>query len=316
MYFTGMIKVMSDKPKILLVDDELEIVEFLKGVIDGAGYECVGVSSPVEAINLAKEESFAAIVSDVRMPVMNGVEMISQIKKSAHNANTPVVVLSGALTEEMALRLERLGIIDVMSKPPEMDILLKIIERAARNRTKNTGRHYNPLIKQIFSEAFASAVKNHLTDQITLSEAVINERPLTNIEYCGMVTFVGRRVSGVMSVSYQAGFTAEFARVIMGGDIAGLQLDIFEASAGELAEQVAQQVVSRMKAELGLLVEVWAPLVVHGRYAANPLPATQPRALSTADLNGKKCYMEFALVDLDQEFLGQMDSKSSQVFSA
>jgi CheY-like chemotaxis protein len=307
---------MSDDPKILLVDDELEIVEFLKGVIDGAGYQCVGVSSPVDAINLAKEESFAAIVSDIRMPVMNGIDMISQIKKSPHNANTPVVVLSGALTDEMASRLERLGIIDVMSKPPEMDILLKIIERAAKNRTKNTGRHYNPQIKQIFSEAFATSVKNHLTDSITLREAVINERPLTNIEYCGMVTLIGRRVSGVVSVSYQSGFTAEFARVMMGGDIAGLQLDIFEASAGEIAEQVAQQVVSRMKSELGIHVEVWAPLVVHGRYAANPLPATQPRALATADLNGKKCYMEFALIDLNHEFIGHQDSSSSQIFTA
>jgi CheY-specific phosphatase CheX len=168
----------------------------------------------------------------------------------------------------------------------------------------------------MFSDAFASAVKNHLSDRITLSPVVINDRPLTNIEYCGMVTLLGRRLSGVMSVSYESGFTAEFARVMMGGEIAGMQLDIFEASAGEIAEQIGQKVVMRLKDELGLHTEMLAPLVVHGRYAANPLPSTQPRAMATADLNGKKCYMEFALIDLNQEFSGSQDSASVEIFKA
>jgi DNA-binding response OmpR family regulator len=307
---------MNAKPRILVVDDELEIVDFLKSCLIDAGYECLGVGSSVEAIRHANEESFAAIIADVRMPVINGIEMITQIKMSHHNATTPVVVLSGALTDEMMLRLDRLGIIDVMSKPPEMDILLRIINKAAKNWTKNTGRQYHPGIRKIFSEAFADAVKNNLTGPVTLSEVSINDRPLTNIEFCGMVTLVGRRLSGVLSVSYQSGFTDEFIRVMLGGQIAGLQLDIFETSAGEIAEQVAHQVVKRMKSDLGLYVKSLAPLVVRGRYAANPLPPTQPRAMAAAELNGRKCYMEFALFDLDQEFSGYQDSSASQIFTS
>jgi DNA-binding response OmpR family regulator len=305
---------MSDKAKILLVDDELDIVDYLTGVFDGAGYECIGVSSPMEGIKKAKEESFAAIISDLKMPKMSGIEMISHIKTSPHNANTPVVILSGTLTDEMTLRFEKLGIIDVMSKPPEMDILLRIIEKAAKNRTKKTGRHYNPKITKMFSDAFSNAVKSHLADRIVISDPVVNERSLTNIEYCGMVTLLGRRLSGVLSISYQAGFTSEFARVMMGGDIAGMQLDIFESSAGEVAEQVAHAVVDQLRGEMGFYVESLAPLVVHGRHATNPLPATQPRVMSIGTLNGKNCYMEFALLDLAQDFAGNSDSVDSKIF--
>ena len=304
---------MSDLPKILLVDDEPEIVEYLKIVLEGHGFECVGVNSPADGIVEANKQSFSAIVSDMKMPKMTGIEMIAHIRTSTYNSNTPVIVLSGALTDDMLMKLEKLGIIDVMSKPPDIDVLVRVIQKAAKNRTKKTGKSYNPQITGIVHSSFAATVKSHLGDKISVGPAAINETPMSNIEYCGMVNLIGRRLCGVVTISYQVGFTAEFAKVMMGREIVGKELEIFETSAGEFAEQVVQAVAPALKDALGQHIEPMAPLVVHGRHAAIPLPGTQPRVLSTATLNGKNCYLEFAFMDLAETFAGRVDALDTKI---
>ena len=307
---------MSDQPRILLVDDEPEIVDYLKIVLEGQGFECCGVNSPIDGIAKAKSETFAAIISDMKMPKMSGIEMITEIKTSPKNAGTPVVVLSGALTDDMMTRLEKLGIIDVMSKPPDMDILVKIIQKAAKNKTKNTGKDYDPKITKIFGDAFVTTMKSHLGDQIKLSPPVINDKPLSNIEYCGMISLVGRRLSGVLTISYQHGFTSEFAKVMLGGIVDGKQLEIFETSAGEITEQIAHEAIPYLHHSMGLYVEAMAPIVVHGRHAAIPIPGSQPRVKATGELNGKSCFMEFAFMDLAETFAGKVDSPDTKIIKA
>jgi hypothetical protein len=79
-----------------------------------------------------------------------------------------------------------------------------------------------------------------------------------------------------------------------------------------MAEQVAQTILPGLKA-IGLYIEPTAPMIVHGRNAAIPLAGTQPRILTTATLNGKNCYLEFALVDLAADFAGQADSADVKI---
>jgi DNA-binding response OmpR family regulator len=298
---------MADASRVLLVDDEPEIVEYLKIVLEGHGFDCLGVGTPEDGIAAANKEAFIAIISDMKMPKMSGLEMIAKIKTSTFNAKTPVVMLSGHLTDESMTSLEKMGIIDVMSKPPDIDILVRIIQKATKHTTKKTGKVYNPAIVKLFHDAYVATVKGHLAEKVTVTAAVVNESQLLNIEHCGMITLLGRRLSGVVTVSHQIGFTSEFAKVMMGREIVGKELEIFETSAAEMAEQVAQTIVPGLK-NLGLYIEPTAPLIVHGRNAAIPLAGTQPRILTTATLNGKNCYLEFALVDLASDFAGQADS--------
>lgn len=290
--------------RVLLVDDEPEIVDFLKIILERHNIESVGVYSPMEAIALAEKETFDAIVSDFKMPKMTGLEMIAHIKGGKLNAQTPTIVLSGNLTDELLNRLEKLGIIDVMSKPPEIDILIRIIEKAGRHRPKKTTTAYAPAIVHAFDDAFSETIKGHLGDKVqVLSPAPMESIP-SEIEFCGVVSIFGKRLSGMLAVSYQSGFTLEFASTLLGRAPSDKELEIFETTTGEIAEQVAHVALPRIQKELGLSSLSVAPLIIAGKHAGVPLPATQPRVLIAATLNGKGCFLEFALFDLDEALPG------------
>lgn len=290
--------------RVLLVDDEPEIVDFLKIILERHNIDSVGVYSPVDAIALAEKEQFDAIVSDFKMPKMTGLEMIAHIKGGKLNANTPTIVLSGNLTDELLTRLEKLGIIDVMSKPPEIDILVRIIEKSARHKPKKTSVCYNDAIVRAFDEAFQETIVGHLGDQVKVTSPAPMESIPADIEFCGMVSFFGKRLSGMLAVSYQQGFTHEFAKVLLGREPKAKELEIFESTTGEIAEQVAHVALPRIQKELGFNTVSVASMIIPGKRAGVPLPASQPRVLIAATLGGKACFLEFALFDLEQMMPG------------
>lgn len=298
---------MSDALKILLVDDEQDIIDYLTTVFEEEGFACVGANGPTFGIELANKETFAAIISDMSMPKMTGLEMVPHIRASSHNATTPMLILSGALTDNHLMGLEKLGVIDVMSKPPDLEVLVKIVKKMTLKRIKKAGKSYAPSIVKVFHDSFSNTIKGHLADKVTVSAAEVNTSPLLGIEHCGMVNLYGRRVSGVLTVSFATGFTEEFSKVMLGAPLAPADMEIFESAAGEMVELVAQTAVTALKAELGLQVEAMHASLVHGRFAEIPLSGDHPRIKVTATLNGKNCFLEFALVDMAQVFAGRDD---------
>jgi CheY-like chemotaxis protein len=298
---------MAEALKILIVDDEEDIIYYLSAVLGAEGFECISANSAAEAIGKANAETFFAVLSDMSMPKMTGLEMVPHIRASSHNSSTPVIILSGALTDEHLVSLEKLGVIDVMSKPPDVETLVKLVHKASKKRTKKTGKTYAPEIVKIFHEAFVATMRGHLSDKVSVASATVSEVPLASIEHCGMVVMVGRRLSGVLTISFETGFTLEFAKTMMGAALPGGEMSIFEAVSGEMAEQVTQSAVKALKADLGLHLDALSPMVVHGRFAAIPLSSDVPRLKSTATVSGKNCYLEFALVDMSQAFAGRED---------
>lgn len=284
--------------RVLLVDDEPEIIDFLKIIMDRHNIDSVGVYTPADAIALCEKEVFDAIVTDFRMPKMTGLEMIAHISDGKLNAQTPTIVLSGNLTDELLTRLEKLGIIDVMSKPPEVDILIRIIEKAGRNRPKKTEAAYNDKIVASFSEAFREIMTGHLGEKVHVQSPAPMESIPPEIEFCGVVSIFGKRLSGMLAVSYQSGFTFELAKVLLGRDPSPKELEIFETTTGEIAEQVAHTALPQIEKEMGLKSVSVASMIIPGKRAGIPLPASQPRVLTAATLGGKNCFLEFALFDL------------------
>lgn len=301
--------------KVLLVDDEPEIVEYLRLVLESHQVECVGVFSPEEGIKAAQAQVFDAIVTDFKMPKMTGLEMIAHIRGGTQNSSTPVVVLSGALTDDILLRLEKLGIIDVMSKPPDIEILVRIIEKSRRNNTRTTEASYNQDMMNAFHAAFEDVMKGHLGHLVTITTPVVSDTVAKDIEFSGVVTMVGRRMAGVLAISYQSGFTGEFARTLLGRPPSEKELEIFESTTGEVAEQVVQQAIPVIQGKCGLHLIQMTPLIQQGRRAGIPLPLSQPRIASMAILNGMQCLMEYALIDLNQVFAGTTDEANAVVMS-
>ena len=294
---------------VLIVDDEPEIVEFISLILDGHGITSVGVFDPISGIAEAEKQAFDAIITDFRMPKMTGLEMISKIKAGDLNRSTPIIVLSANLNDDLLERLEKLGVIDVMSKPPEIDVLLRIIEKAGQRRPKMTGSYYTQQLIDGIHSSFCLVMKNHLGESLEIEPPVELQSQLLDIEYSGMVTLFGRRLSGVVTVSYQTGFTVAFASTLLGHPPLGSELDIFESTTGEIAEQIAHFAIPQIEKSLGIHLVQLLPIIIQGRTTTIPLAASQPRVVSKLTLNGKHCYMEFCFMDLAQEFKGKIDAQ-------
>lgn len=114
--------------KILLVDDEVVFTENMSKLLNNRGYRVKAVNSGDSAIRALDEEEFDIIVLDLKMPGMDGITTLKEIKKLG--LFTETLVLTGHGSIETALDATKLGAYDYLSKPCEIDELVEKIEGA------------------------------------------------------------------------------------------------------------------------------------------------------------------------------------------
>jgi DNA-binding NtrC family response regulator len=118
--------------RVLLVDDELEFLEPLSTRLGRRGISCVTASSGEEALRVIGEGAFDCAVVDVKMPGMDGLELLRRVRRD-HPA-IGVVLLTGHASVELGVQGMELGAFDYLLKPVELDDLLDVIRRAANRR--------------------------------------------------------------------------------------------------------------------------------------------------------------------------------------
>ena len=137
-------------PRILIVDDEVEITEILADLLSEE-YECIRAGSAEEALARLPESEFQLVISDITMPGMSGLDMIPHIKEIA--PDTVVVMISGMQTVESAIGALRLGAFDYLMKPFDLRQVEAVVKRAlehhdlvvAKQRYEN---HLEELVEQ------------------------------------------------------------------------------------------------------------------------------------------------------------------------
>ena len=118
-----------EKPKIMFVDDEQNILNAIKRLMRKEGYEVFTTIEPSEALGWAQEHTFALIVSDQRMPIMEGTELLSLIREVA--PETVRVILTGYADIEAAIKAINNGAVYRFLTKPWEDQDLKVAIRQA-----------------------------------------------------------------------------------------------------------------------------------------------------------------------------------------
>jgi CheY-like chemotaxis protein len=116
------------KGRILLVDDNLEYLDSTKDVLEDEGYDVWTAAGGEEAVRKVKTRSFDAILMDIKMPGMNGVEAFLEMKK--HDPGVRVIMCTAYGVESLIRKALDEGVLAVLNKPFEMDELLQIIDDA------------------------------------------------------------------------------------------------------------------------------------------------------------------------------------------
>lgn len=117
--------------KLLIVDDEPDMLKLLSMIIrEKTSYEAVTTNNPLEAVELAKQGGFDLIMADLKMPGLDGVELLEAVKKI--NEHVPVIILTAFGTVESALEAMNKGAFDFITKPFKKEQILFTIDKALK----------------------------------------------------------------------------------------------------------------------------------------------------------------------------------------
>jgi two-component system chemotaxis response regulator CheY len=118
------------KRKVLVIEDQRPVREAMGETLEGAGYEVRLIRDGFAAAEAVRAEAFDAITLDLNMPSLDGMTVAEAIRRSPHNAKTPVVVVSAYLSEGVMSELRGKEIARFLSKPFFPNELIAEIRRA------------------------------------------------------------------------------------------------------------------------------------------------------------------------------------------
>ena len=133
--------------KILLVDDEKDFLDVMSERIEARGMEVTTADSAMKALELVKSGNFDAIIVDLMMPAMDGLQTLKAIKEK--NPDLQVILLTGHATVEKGIEAMKLGAMDFLEKPADLDKLTEIIKKAQARKMIITERKMEEKMKQI-----------------------------------------------------------------------------------------------------------------------------------------------------------------------
>src|SRR5205809_6044482 len=113
---------------VLVVDDEEQIRNTLRGVLADEGFEVIEAADGRQALDLLQRTPPRLAIVDVWMPEVDGIELVERMRNQA--PGVPIIVISGHGTIETAVRVIRLGAFDFLEKPFPLDALLSVVGRA------------------------------------------------------------------------------------------------------------------------------------------------------------------------------------------
>lgn len=114
--------------KILIVDDEQDIVETLKFMLEVEGYECFCAYDGEAGLSMAKEIIPDLMILDVMMPKINGYKISRLLKYDTKYKNIPIIMVTARSQEEDKIIGEETGVNEYITKPFELDDIIKKVK--------------------------------------------------------------------------------------------------------------------------------------------------------------------------------------------
>ncbi len=138
------------KDKILIVDDEPSMREFLEIMLTREGYKVASASDGRDALNMLNKQMYDLIVSDIQMPGMGGLELLKNIKDVS--PDTEVIMITAYASTETAVEAMKEGAYDYITKPFKVDEIRLIIKKALEKKRLEVE---NLLLKREFRERYS-----------------------------------------------------------------------------------------------------------------------------------------------------------------
>jgi len=117
-------------PTILLVDDKPEVRQMLRSILESESFACEEAENGAEALQCLDAQTFVLVITDIEMPVMDGLELLQHLAQKPAGEHPPVIVLSGSQDEAEKHRVLKLGAVAALAKPCNLGELLSAVTSA------------------------------------------------------------------------------------------------------------------------------------------------------------------------------------------
>jgi two-component system, NtrC family, nitrogen regulation response regulator GlnG len=129
-------KPMNDKQKVWIVDDDKSIRWVLEKALQKTDVEIQSFSNPEEILKKIRHEKPDVIISDIRMPGMDGITLLDKIKQ--HSPDVPVIIMTAYSDLDRAVSAFQGGAFEYLSKPFDVDEVISLVKRAIAHKQKNS----------------------------------------------------------------------------------------------------------------------------------------------------------------------------------
>ena len=125
--------------RVLIIEDQEDLTALYESALSAEGFEVLKAYTGEEGVALFEDEGADAVVLDMTLPEMHGLQALQQIR--ARNTNTPIIVVTGETSDETRQQSERLGVQGYLSKPADHRDITDALRRALAD-PKTTTEEY------------------------------------------------------------------------------------------------------------------------------------------------------------------------------
>ena len=123
--------------KILVIDDDPLVLKSIRKLLEKEGYFIDTAKCAKEALEKVEVQEFQLIICDIRMPEIDGIDLIGdirRIRKDENKPDIPVIFITGYASEEAPAKADKLGAMDYILKPFDIDKLLNSVKKSLADR--------------------------------------------------------------------------------------------------------------------------------------------------------------------------------------
>ena len=162
--------------KLLIIDDERGIRNTLREILADEGYEVEVAENGKQGLEMARAKAYDLIFSDIKMPEMDGLEVLKALKEGDETVETPVVLITGHGDVETAVQALKTGAFDFLLKPLDLNRILITTKNALENKnlkqeTKQLRKRVAAKGPQMIGESAAISRVREIIDKVAPTEA-------------------------------------------------------------------------------------------------------------------------------------------------
>ncbi len=244
---------------LLFCEDDNDLREFIAAELQNIqGLNSEFASNGLDALNKAENQTYDAIITDIKMPGIDGMELITKIRQSPRNKHVPVFIFSGA-AESKVSDFARDNLVTIFYKPFDMKSIIKGIQnKVFPNRTIAT--YHSNLVDywyEVINEIFSANIGDFKFGTLEITELDKFDAYIST-----SVSLVGSAINGRIQLILDRAFSLDFVKEIF--------KDNFEREIGNIKDfvgELANQLAGRMKLKLekhGVKLQITVPSTQFG----------------------------------------------------